>query len=74
MNTVYLALYCPCVHESADAPLSIHATHEGAARAIEKHKSEQRDDFEEWAIGRQWSDENGCGFQAWSVKEMEVQP
>lgn len=42
---IYEFLYCPCVHESAWATVSLHRTKEGAEKAMKKHKDVERRKF-----------------------------
>jgi hypothetical protein len=57
---VWLALYNPCTHESSAGVLSVHATKEGACRAIARHKNEQPKNPPDW--------------EQWSVEKTRVKP
>ena len=47
-DTIYMALYCPSIHESGYITLSLHKTIEGANTAIEKHKAISKIEWLEW--------------------------
>ena len=47
-DTIYMALYCPSIHESGYITLSLHKTIEGANTAIEEHKAIARIEWLEW--------------------------
>ena len=42
---IYEFLYCPCIHESAYASVSLHRTKEGAEKAMKKHKASELKKF-----------------------------
>lgn len=78
---LYAAMHNPCIHESADATLSIHLTKEGAESALNEHKEERRKRWQQLVDrdedkGTDWSYEKmvpfGC-FESWRIQEIEIQ-
>jgi hypothetical protein len=45
---IYLAKYCPCIHESSYLTISTHRSLEGADEAVEAHKAEVYKEWEEY--------------------------
>jgi hypothetical protein len=43
---VWAFLYCPCIHESSFATVSLHKTEKGAEIAMEFHKENERKEHE----------------------------
>lgn len=86
---VYAFMYCPCIHESAAAVISLHKTLKGAEIAMEFHKAEALKDFEEWAgpVNKELTEAlNAEGVtdvntylhkfgrhESWGTKEIEIQ-
>jgi hypothetical protein len=48
-TTLYAFLYNPMIHESSSQTVSIHRTKEGAEKALEWHKSEERKKWNEFS-------------------------
>lgn len=78
---VYAAEYCSCVHESAFSTISLHQSQETAQAAVDAHRASERERWVESAADDPnhaarfpWTDERGWGFEAWAVREMDVQP
>jgi hypothetical protein len=70
---LYAFLYCPNVHESAWATMSLHYSKEGAEKAMEEHKQKE---LEEW---NQLYDEDEVDFrfgenEDWRVEEVLIKP
>lgn len=73
---VYAFLYNPMTEESGYMTMSLHATPEGAEKAMEAHKSEKREEHEfeveyRKSINEDYLSEFGR-WQNWLVQEMEV--
>lgn len=47
---IYLATFSPCVFESYRKTISAHKTEEGAQKAIDEHKSTNKDRHAEWVV------------------------
>ena len=76
-NTVWEALYCPCIHESAYGTISIHKTQKGALDAIEIHKAKAKIEFDEMFSSLSEEEQKSTSMkfgkhEAWMVKEREV--
>lgn len=71
---IYKAMYNPCIHESAYWVISLHKTKEGAEKAIEEHKNNKREQFEQMVaqdpIG--WKDIEFGEHKDWMVSEDEL--
>lgn len=73
-NKVYVFLYCPCIHESAHATMSIHRTEEGAKKAMKKHKDVKLKKFNDY-LKRNPHFTKYMKFgehEDWCVKEKEL--
>lgn len=46
-DTVYQARYTPSIYESAMTTLSLHRTEQGAEKAVEDHKKQLKQEYEE---------------------------
>lgn len=73
---VYAFKYCPCIHESAWATISLHKSLKGAEIAMEFHKNEALKEHEDYLSrldeeGRQWAEPFG-EYERWEVKELEI--
>lgn len=64
--------YCPNIHESTDATMSIHLTKGGAEKAMEKHKKEL---FEKWnQHSKEFKrDVKFASHEGWGVKEIKIE-
>lgn len=74
MKQVFLAKYNPMTEESGFITLSVHASFDGAAEALAKHKEGQRT---EWMRMYPTDDEEPYPFgtfEMWSVEQVEVLP
>ncbi len=76
-ETIWQAMYCPCVHESAAWTLSVHRTREGARRAMIQHKLKERKLYKEYYDMRQEKADNRLDyefevFKDWEVSEIEL--
>ena len=70
---VYEFLYCPCIHESGWVTVSLHITKEGALKAMKKHTSEKRKEFNKMFKGKpEYSDMKFGEHESWCVKEQEI--
>ncbi len=74
-ETVFAFMYCPCVHESAWATVSLHRTRKGAEIAMEFHKAEALKEFnsdytaeEIEKLGFKFGQ-----FEDWCVEELEIE-
>lgn len=76
-NTLYGFYYCPCIHESASALISLHRTEKGAQVAMEFHKETARKEHEDdckWSLeerGYPWAHEFGES-ERWFVDKIEI--
>lgn len=71
---VYVAAYNPMVEESEYGIISIHASYQGAANAVENHKDGKR---KEWRLLYPTKDEEPYSFgqyEDWDIWEMQLQP
>jgi hypothetical protein len=71
---VYAFLYNDCIHESTWRTISTHYSKEGAEKAMQEHKQEQLDEFNEM-----YQDDNEWGFkfgidEDWCIETIEVLP
>lgn len=63
---VYAAEYNPIIFESSYGVISLHRTHDGAAKAVEKHRSNAQ---------KEWKRSGFDGvrdYEKWQVREIEV--
>ena len=72
-NTLWEFIYCPCIHESVAATVSIHRTKKGAEIAMEFHKAEALKEFERWT--KELSEDlfKFGRNEYWEVREIEIQ-
>jgi hypothetical protein len=77
--TIYKALVCPCIFESAYVTISLHRSKEGAEKAIildqvgryneykecMKYLEEKPKSFERWLVMEK-------GYRDWAVEEAEL--
>lgn len=75
--TVYGFFYCPCIHESADALMSLHATKRGAYVAMRAHKIAHY--LECMSYDRYRGDTKRKFYKSepyveWSIKPVVVEP
>ena len=51
---VWAFMYNPCIHESADAVMSLHETEAGAVRAMERHQNKHGSShsWESWHVSK----------------------
>ena len=61
---VFIAQYNPCVYESAFGTISIHETEAGATQAMETHKKEHIELYEQ----------DPPDWEVWQVIEVEILP
>lgn len=66
-NIVYAALYNDNIHESGGVTLSLHRTEEGAKKAVEEHKTSEKEKWLEWR-------EDSCNIpeHAMTYEEFEL--
>jgi hypothetical protein len=69
---VYAFMYCPCIHESAYATVSLHRTEKGAEVAMEFHKNEKLIEYEEYAEAVDASLDDFGQFEKWAIKKIEI--
>lgn len=73
-NTIYAFNYCPCIHESAWATISLHYSEEGAIKAMNEHKEEKREEFDDmYKEEEELSFEFGT-FEDWYVGPVPILP
>jgi hypothetical protein len=71
---VYAFLYNDCIHESTWRTISTHYSKEGAEKAMQEHKQNKLDEFNEMC-----KEENEFGFkfgtdEDWCIERIEVLP
>lgn len=65
--------YNSCIHESAPATISVHFSKEGAEKAMEWHKEEERKKYEE--MRQDYKTDFKFGWmESWFVREIEILP
>lgn len=72
---LYGFYYCPCIHESASALISLHRTEKGAEIAMEFHKEGERKEFEDRFPNEEmnkWGFKFGAS-ERWFVDKIEIQ-
>ena len=73
-ETVFVALYNPMIYESCFGIISIHKTKRSAEMALEFHKAEKIKEWKEMYPTKEDQEEFVFGqFEAWTVKEMDVE-
>jgi len=71
---LYQALYNPCVYESCVGVLSTHFSKEGAEKALEVHRQEKLDEFNDMiAEGNEYDFKFGED-ESWSIDTITVLP
>lgn len=72
-ETVYLAMYCPDINESAFTPISAHRTKEGAEKAIAFHKMDKMKEWEElWTTDEKKKDFPFAEDEDWAIEETKI--
>lgn len=70
---LYEFLYNDCTHESACETVSLHRTKEGAQKAMEKHKIEDKQrHYSMYKDGKETQKEWPYDWQYWGVKSIRV--
>lgn len=73
-NKIYEFCYNPCVHDSGWITISLHYSKEGAEKAMEEHKLEEKNKFDEmFPEGSEFGIEFG-EHENWCVNEVEILP
>ena len=74
---VWAFLYCPCIHESSFAIVSLHKTEKGAEIAMEFHKENKRKEHEEMYANLSITEKSELYvefgiMEAWDVQKFPV--
>lgn len=72
---VFEAQYCPCIHESSYATLSIHRTKEGATQAVIDSMVEEFESYKELMKGDNrnfWTLKKFGEHEDWEVRETKI--
>jgi len=64
---VWIAKYCPCIHESSYGIISVHKTKRGAEMAMEFHKEQERKEWEDMELESSFGE-----HEDWRVDEYEI--
>jgi hypothetical protein len=75
---VWAFLYCPCIHESSFATVSLHKTEKGAEIAMEFHKENERKEHEEMYSNLSISEKSELyvefgNNEAWDIKKLPIE-
>lgn len=73
-NFVYAFDYCPCIHESAWATISLHRTENGAIKAMNEHKERKEKEYN--LIYTELDDSEIYGtfgeMEDWTIKKIQI--
>lgn len=70
---VFEVLYCSCIYESASATISIHSTREGAESAMNKHRENEKKEWNEmYDVDEREHLGEFDAIKSWAVRETEV--